>query len=300
VDAQNNVRDIFALGANFALYKPISPERVSSSMKAARALMRRERRTNPRAPVHAQASIAFPNREDAKATLVDLSEYGLAIQAEHNLPPRSKVYFQFSVPGQTAVVRFSGEVVWQDASGRVGLRFADMPSTSRRALNQWLDTNLAEHSKATADDSDSLELIVEQSESDTQPILAAGLESLSNSLSERRIQSRQSCCVGAEVYKQGSRVPNRCNLSDISTGGCYVETTTPFPSGTQVEIRLHTEDLKLSVQGAVQAFHPGFGMGVRFSLKTADQRRQVKELIARQAAEAEKAQSADEPQTNPA
>jgi DNA-binding response OmpR family regulator len=34
VDGQNNVRDVFSQGANFVLYKPISAERVNSSLKA--------------------------------------------------------------------------------------------------------------------------------------------------------------------------------------------------------------------------------------------------------------------------
>ena len=51
VDSQNNVREVFAKGANFVLYKPIIPERAATSLRAARGLMRRERRRNQRIPV---------------------------------------------------------------------------------------------------------------------------------------------------------------------------------------------------------------------------------------------------------
>ena len=44
VDADNSVREIFAKGANFVLYKPITSERAGSSLRAARGLMRREKR----------------------------------------------------------------------------------------------------------------------------------------------------------------------------------------------------------------------------------------------------------------
>ena len=83
----------------------------------------------------------------------------------------------------------------------------------------------------------------------------------------------------------GDGVPNRCTLSDVSTGGCYVETPSPFASQTVVNLVVRTKDLKLKVRGTVQVTHPGFGMGVQFSLDTVDERNQVKQLIAAQAAE---------------
>jgi len=75
---------------------------------------------------------------------LDLSEDGLAIQSERRLPPRCKVYFQFNLPGDKSSVRLSGDVVWQDSSGRVGIRFVDVPQTSRRTLNEWIKGSLAQ------------------------------------------------------------------------------------------------------------------------------------------------------------
>ena len=101
----------------------------------------------------------------------------------------------------------------------------------------------------------------------------------------RRIQSRRACRLSADVFRLGEGVPNRSTLSDISTGGCYVETPAPFPPQTVVNLVVRTKDLKLRVRGTVQVSHPGFGMGVQFSLNTADEREQVKQLIACQTAE---------------
>ena len=112
----------------------------------------------------------------------------------------------------------------------------------------------------------------------------AGL-GLSAASSNRRIQSRYACRLSADVFRLGEGVPNRCTLSDISTGGCYVETPAPFPAHTTLEIVVRTKDLKLRVRGTVQVVHPGFGMGVRFSLNTADEREHVKQLIACQTAQ---------------
>jgi CheY-like chemotaxis protein len=267
VDGRNRVREVFARGANFILYKPISPERASTSLRAARGLMRRERRRDQRITLHGKASLAYATTEDAPATVVELSESGMGIQSDRKLPPRCKVYFQFSLPGQVTSVRLSGEVVWQDSSGRVGIRFAGVPQASRRLLNHWLQSNLSRY----PDSNRSLPAA-------TNP--PAGLGLLAVSSADRRERSRHACQLGAEVYRAGSNVPTRCSLSDIGTGGCYVETSEPFPPGTAVQIVVRTRDLKLRVQGSVQAMHRGFGMGVRFSLTTAEEREQVQQLIA--------------------
>lgn len=267
VDGSNHVRDIFARGANFILYKPISAERASGSLRAARGLMRRERRRNPRVALHAEAVLAYATTENAPATVVELSESGMGIQAEGKLPSHGKVYFEFALPGHKGSVRLSGDVVWQDSSGRVGIRFADVPQASRRSLAQWLQAN---HAKAVS--------ASQPPPAPTVPL--AGLGLIAASSADRRERSRHACRLGAEVYRLGSSVPTRCSLSDLSTGGCYVESTETFPSGTDVVIVVRAQDIKLRIQGKVQSVHRAFGMGVAFSLKTAEERDQVQQLIA--------------------
>jgi hypothetical protein len=62
--------------------------------------------------------------------------------------------------------------------------------------------------------------------------------------------------------------------------------SSPFTSGTVVEIVVRTPAMKLRVRGTTQTVHPGFGMGVRFSLSTAREQDQVRLLVACQSAEA--------------
>jgi CheY-like chemotaxis protein len=274
VDSSNDVREVFARGANFVLYKPISQERATHSLRVARGLMRRERRRNQRIALHSDASIAYANIEDAPATLLDLSEEGIAIQSQRPLPPKCKVYFQFSLPGRVTDIRLSGEVMWQDSSGRVGIRFADVPQSSRKALTDWLRMNASRAPETSA--------TFTQSSKPRAEDAPGGLGLLSVSSSDRRNRSRRACRLSADVFRQGSGVPVRCVLSDISTGGCYVETTAPFPAGTAVEILVRTNEMKLRLKGGVQAMHPGFGMGVSFSVQTAEEREQVQRLIAYQ------------------
>jgi c-di-GMP-binding flagellar brake protein YcgR len=280
VDGREQVRDIFGQGANFIVYKPVSAERASSSLRAARGLMAREKRGKFRVSLHAPASITYANAENVAATLLDLSEDGLAIQSERRLPPRCKVYFQFNLPGEKSSVRLSGDVVWQDSSGRVGIRFVDVPQASRRTMNEWIKSSLARLAQAEQN-------APKKEQAPPPEVVATRLAGLglSAASSNRRIQMRRACRLSADVFRLGEGVPNRCTLSDVSTGGCYVETQSPFPAHTTLDIVVRTHDMKLRVRGTVQVVHPGFGMGVQFSLNTADERQQVKQLIAAQAAQ---------------
>ena len=262
VSGQSSVRGTFTAGTNFVLYRPISPERARASLRAASHLIRRDKRRHPRLPVHAQASISYPAVENAPATLIDLSEEGLAVQSEQRLPTKTKVYFRFNLPGQTRWIQLAGETVWQDSSGRAGIRFVQVPHFARLLLQEWLGARmLLQQSKVTIQ---------------IPPIPAprAGL-----SASDRREKARHACQLGAELYRQGNNVPHRCHLTDISTGGCYVETPEPFPKGTQVEMIVRTQDFKFQSAGSVKVMHPGFGMGVEFATQNSTQRDQVQRLI---------------------
>ena len=67
-------------------------------------------------------------------------------------------------------------------------------------------------------------------------------------------------------------------MTDLSSGGCYLEVPQPFPKGSEVEIVVRTYELKLQLRGTVQASHPGYGMGISFELKTKDEQANVKKL----------------------
>ncbi|MFI5113906.1 MAG: PilZ domain-containing protein [Terriglobales bacterium] len=73
--------------------------------------------------------------------------------------------------------------------------------------------------------------------------------------------------------------PINCRLSDLSLGGCYLETDSPFPAGTRVILSIRTAHLHLHAEGAVRVMHPEFGMGVEFSQSTASQREHVHRMI---------------------
>lgn len=294
VPSQESIRELFSLGVNFVLYKPVAYDRALSSLRAARAVMRKEKRKNARAAVHTHATVDYANVEQDKATLIDLARDGMSVLFGKKLPPTSKVYFQFKLPGQSSSVRLSGQLVWQDWNGRGGVQFVDVPKTSRRLIEEFLGVNVSsqkspEFSEVTVEMEDLLQpatvAVAEQTHGklyvanlSTETAAAAQSSGTEVDADNRRAQIRYSCRLGAEVYRTGTSVPNHCCLTDLSSGGCYLEVSLPFPQGSSVEIVVRTYELKLHLRGTVQASHPGYGMGVAFALKTKEEQMNVKKL----------------------
>ncbi len=297
VPGQEAIREMFSLGVNFVIYKPVAYERALSSLRAARSVMRKEKRKNARATVHAHATVDYANVQQERATLMDLAQDGMAVRFGRKLPPTSKVYFEFRLPPQPASIRLSGQVVWQDWNGCAGVQFVDVPKSSRRLLTEFLSANLpAEHdhehdqfSDVTVEVEEPLQLttvsVAEQTHGNlmTQPtaheaVPAPAAAPAPHEADNRRVQIRYACRIGAEVYQTGTSVPNHCCLTDLSAGGCYLEVPLPFPQGSSVEIVVRTYELKLRLRGAVHASHPGYGMGIAFELKTKEERDNVKQL----------------------
>jgi len=285
VDGEFNARPVFGLGANFVLYRPLSSERTRISLRAARGLMRRERRRSPRKPVRSTANVACPGTPEMNAALTDLSDGGTSLQTASRIPPACKIYFEFALPGQQQLVRLSGEVAWQDASGRTGIRFLDVPQSSRRLIQTWLQLSHSPTATGQPAQTPASKAAVAQSSADRsgpgreKTAEAKGAFRLSNA-GNRRGEYRLACKIGAEIYRLGSSVPNRCTLSDISEGGCYVEMPSPLSGQSGVEILVRTADTKLRIRGQVLATHPGFGMGVRFMFRDSVEREEVLRLLA--------------------
>ena len=308
VSGQETIREMFSLGVNFVLYKPVAYDRARSSLQAARAAMRKEKRRSGRTPVHTRATVDYANVEQEKATLVNLAHDGMSVLFGKKLPPTSKVYFQFKLPDQAASVRLSGQVIWQDWNGRAGVQFVDVPKTSRRLLDDFLGVHLPNESQrerfpdVTVEVEEPLPPVTasvaqktqvesthrsEHAPSAAQTTVVHATAATANAAAaaepaaeadNRRTQTRYACRLGAEVYRTGSPVPNHCCLTDLSSGGCYLEVPLPFPSGSSVEILVRTYEMKLRVRGFVQASHPGYGMGVAFQLNTKEERENVNKL----------------------
>lgn len=82
---------------------------------------------------------------------------------------------------------------------------------------------------------------------------------------ERRGQDRIPFTAAADVFEVRSqtRVAGRC--SDLSRGGCYVDTLTPFAVGAAVRVRIEREKRGFEAMAVVAYAHVSMGMGLAFT-----------------------------------
>jgi len=73
--------------------------------------------------------------------------------------------------------------------------------------------------------------------------------------------------------------PHICRLTELSAGGCYLTTNTPFPKSTRVILSLRNGRFEGTATGIVRIAHPEFGMGVEFLKFTPQQQGQVESMV---------------------
>src|SRR5579871_2477732 len=103
-------------------------------------------------------------------------------------------------------------------------------------------------------------------------------------VAERRSSPRFECKASIEVRTYPSGLPLRCNLVDLSLGGCYVEMMIPLPVGTQLSLVIWLDNVKLISPGLVTSSHAGFGVGVKFIGMAKPERQILEKYLAEQAA----------------
>ena len=106
------------------------------------------------------------------------------------------------------------------------------------------------------------------SEPSEKPILLpdSGIEGSSTAdIPERRRLTRYSFMAAADVVELRSqtRVAGRC--SDLSEGGCYVDTLSPFATGSAIRIAIQHDSREFQATAVVAYAHSSMGMGIRFT-----------------------------------
>jgi hypothetical protein len=82
---------------------------------------------------------------------------------------------------------------------------------------------------------------------------------------DRRREPRVPFSAEAEVFDEQHDCRTRSIVRDLSLGGCYLETSDPFPPGKNVLIEIYTESEFLETHATV-AFREPQGMGLSFSV----------------------------------
>jgi len=218
------LKAVFDVGAHFVLYKPVSGERAKASFRAARALMKSERRRNVRVAVQIPVTMHSAGVDGSMRVLTtDLSEGGMAVSLKRGLRPSGRWKIAFTLPGTQISLDLPAEFAWEGSREQAGLRFQQISPDATRHLRDWLKKNSAEV------------------ESDDPPI--------------------------------------RCQLTDLSLGGCYLEIASPFPVSSRVALSMRAGTVEVRVQGLVRIMHPEKGMGIEFTQATREDRSVVEKFL---------------------
>jgi hypothetical protein len=90
---------------------------------------------------------------------------------------------------------------------------------------------------------------------------------------ERRSEDRHmfTACAEVEELSSGARFSTR--TTDLGPGGCFIDTTNPFPVGAQVRVTVRKGKNEFHTPGTVVYSQHGLGMGISFCDLDAEQRK---------------------------
>lgn len=220
----SQMRAIMGRGAHFVLTKPVAPEQAQNTLRAATAILKRERRQSLRVAVQAAVSISLEDVTIVEGIMLDLSTGGMDVLAAKPLASGATVHVSFQLP-EGGAIEASATVAWSTANGQTGLRFLDMDQTMREQMGDWL-----------------------------------------------AVRSH-------DALPEEPDAVSPCKLTDLSLGGCYVQTDAPLPQLSGVDLCLRAAGMEIHAEGVVRVMHPGHGMGIEFPARTAEQRKSVGEFI---------------------
>ena len=99
---------------------------------------------------------------------------------------------------------------------------------------------------------------------------------------DKRRHPRYQVAVQVELYPEGVTTPMRTATSEISMGGCYVETMFTLPSGSSLSMSLWLGDLKVATSARVATCFPQVGNGIEFTGLNAEDAETLRQFLARQ------------------
>ncbi len=107
----------------------------------------------------------------------------------------------------------------------------------------------------------------------------AGLHALDMDAKMRQEMREWLAARSRDALPEEPDTVSQCKLTDLSLGGCYVQTESPFPQSSAVDLCLRAAGLEIHTEGLVRVMHPGHGMGIEFPARTEEQRKSVGEFI---------------------
>ena len=127
-----------AAPASFHFAKPISVDQAVRVLSSARNMILDGRLRYHRQVLDLPAVLKF-SKGKVNATIMNLSQGGVGVIADSQLPVSTPLQVRFSLPHSRQKLELKGEVVWGDAEGRGGIRFVDISKDVQHNLQIWLE-----------------------------------------------------------------------------------------------------------------------------------------------------------------
>jgi CheY-like chemotaxis protein len=136
--------DALRAGASFALQRPLTPDSISNTLKAAYGLIVRERRRYFRYPVSVPAVARKKGELEVFGSTVNVSERGMAFSGSRPLTVGVEVTMEFALTDPELTVTAQSIVRWHNARNQSGLSFVFLTSDISSELQGWLARKLEE------------------------------------------------------------------------------------------------------------------------------------------------------------
>ncbi|MBS1797474.1 MAG: PilZ domain-containing protein [Acidobacteria bacterium] len=93
-------------------------------------------------------------------------------------------------------------------------------------------------------------------------------------------RKQERTAVSLDIILEGLSGRHVARISDISLGGCFIDSVTPIRQGEIVAFKIKAaEDEWLAMRGEVVHFFAGLGFGVRFVAMTPEKQSVIEHII---------------------
>jgi len=125
--------------ADFVMDKPLAPDTMNRSLRAAYGIMLKERKRYFRHALRVPVDLSDSSGRRLTCETINLSQAGMAIACSAPLSTRDIVQLDFHLPGIGDKIDAKAQIIWTAQSDKAGLSFTHMSGGDRQRLMKWLE-----------------------------------------------------------------------------------------------------------------------------------------------------------------
>lgn len=143
VDEETSLHQRAQTGASFVLERPIHPDILTRSIRAAQSLMVAEHRRYFRFRAPMKGSLSRGGH-DLRVDITNISSGGMAVHLDRAMEPGWVGNVEVVMPETHLAVHAKVELVWVNSDLTAGFRFVNIADQIRESLDEWLNQKCKE------------------------------------------------------------------------------------------------------------------------------------------------------------